>query len=71
MLTFGIPLFRYTAGAALTSRCFLPKQGEAGHLESTTNPPHQGLDLWAQGGTARLLSLQLWRMTTMWGDVDK
>ena len=53
----------YTAGAALTSRCFLPTYGGKHHNSS------EGVDLWAVGGTARLLSLQAWHMGSMWGNV--
>ena len=31
----------------------------------------QGIDAWAVGGTARLLSLEAWHMGSMWGEVPR
>ena len=53
----------YSGGAALTSRCSLAdwKDGAAA----------QGIDLWAVGGTVKLLKLEAWAMSSMWGAVPK
>ena len=49
----------YTGGAALTSRCLLPR----GVTNST------GVDLWSVGGEVEMVSLNAWHMNTMWGQV--
>lgn len=49
----------YTGGAALTSRCLLPR----GVTNATAT------DLWSVGGQAQLVSLQAWHLGSMWGDV--
>jgi len=52
----------YTGGAVATTRCLLP----AGIDGSTV----KGVDLWAIGGTAKLVSLEAWEMETMWKPVS-
>jgi len=46
----------YCGGAALTTRTFPP-------------PDALGMDLFAEGGSARLTSLDIWRMQSMWSDI--
>ena len=50
----------YSGGAAFTSRIRLP---------AATARAALGVDLWAVGGSARLISLQAWNMSSMWGKV--
>ena len=52
----------YTGGAALTTRCLLPKGVEGGQA--------MGVDAWAVGGSTKLLRLEAWKMGNMWGPVS-
>jgi sucrose-6-phosphate hydrolase SacC (GH32 family) len=46
----------YCGGAALTNRTF-------------SDPESLGIDLFAEGGAARLRSLDVWKMQSMWRHV--
>eukprot|EP01052_Picozoa_sp_SAG31_P063976 SAG31_NODE_22867_length_516_cov_0.990408_1_plen_73_part_00 len=51
----------YSAGVVRTMRCLLPK----GALSDDS----QGVDLFANGGSATLLKLEAWELKTMWEPV--
>ena len=55
----------YSGGAAVTARCLLPPALSEG---SETRPPPT-VDAFAIGGVATLVSLESWRMRSMWGSV--
>jgi len=52
----------YSGGAAFTQRCLLPKGVDGARAV--------GVDLWAVGGTAKMVRLEAWEMGNMWQPVQ-